>query len=137
LLLFSIKSLFNLPEIIKNTLISVKDIKGKKIHFLSVTPELVENPHYYYYKDHPEDFDAPKGTKEQRTKIKELFNDKLKNECEKLGYGFLDLYKYIKNSHNQNHFYLDEIHLQPNKVQHLIKQEFLLNNIYENRETTW
>lgn len=126
-----------IDEIIHNTLISVKNIKGKKIHFLSVTPELVENPHYYYYKDNPEVFDSPKGTKEQRTEIKELFNNKLKTECEKLGYGFLDLYKYIKNSNNQNHFYLDDIHLQPNKVQHLIKQELLLNNINENRESTW
>ena len=60
------------------------DIKGKKIHFLSVTPELVENPHYYYYKDNPEVFDSPKGTKEQRTEIKELFNNKLK----KIGLSF-------------------------------------------------
>jgi FkbM family methyltransferase len=126
-----------IDEIINNTLNSVKDVKNKKIHFLSVAPELVENPHFYYYKDNPDEFHSPKGTKAQRTEIKELFNEKLENECKKLGYGFLDLYKYIKNSNNQNHYYLDDIHLHPKKVQHLIKQELLLNNVYEKTTSTW
>ena len=111
-----------IKEIVDNYFILIDSIKDKNIIINSVTPELVENPHHYYYKDNLEDFDCPRGTYQERKIYKEIFNKLVEEECNLRGIKFLNIYNMIENSLYKSKLYLDDIHLKPMNVNYLIKR---------------
>jgi FkbM family methyltransferase len=101
-----------------------------KIILFSITPELKETPHWYYYGLYPDAFDCPKGSYDDRKKYKEYFNLKVKENAEKKGYKFISIYEHITRNDKPNKiYYLDDIHLDAKKVNYLIKYELLKNKI--------
>jgi FkbM family methyltransferase len=58
----------------------IDSLHNKNIILFSVTPELKEDPHHYYYSHNPEVFDRPRGTYNERRKFKEYFNQRVKDE---------------------------------------------------------
>lgn len=108
-------------EIVENYF-KLIDFCYKNVIVHSITPELVENPHNYYYKDHKEDFDCPRGTLAERKKYKDLFNKLVKDECDKRCIKFSNIYDMLESSEYKSKFYLDDIHLIPNNVRYLIKR---------------
>lgn len=112
-------------EIVNNYFILIDSIKDKNIIINSVTPELVENPHHYYYKDNLEDFDCPRGTYQERKIYKEIFNKLVEEECNLRGIKFLNIYNMIENSLYKSKLYLDDIHLNPINVNYLIKRSLI------------
>lgn len=117
-----------IEDIVRNYFIMIDNITDKKILIHSITPELVENPHHYYYKDHLEDFDCPRGTLCERKEYKEVFNNLVKNECELRNIGFINIYDMLETSKYKTHFYLDDIHLVPNNVKYMIKRALIEND---------
>ena len=120
-----------ISSVVKNIFDAIDQLTYKNLIFQSVAPEIVEKPHHYYYKDHPEDFDAPQGTMADRISIKEKFQSLVKSECEKRNIRFLDLYQYISNSDKKDFYFLDDIHLKAERVHHLIKKSLIEFNLYE------
>ena len=114
-----------IKEIVDNYFILIDSIKDKNIIINSVTPELVENPHQYYYKDNLEDFDCPRGTYQERKIYKEIFNKLVEEECNLRGIKFLNIYNMIENSLYKSKLYLDDIHLKPMNVNYLIKRSLI------------
>lgn len=102
---------------------------NKNIIVFSIAPELKEQPHWYYYKDHPQVFDCPKGTYAERRKYKEYYNLRIKEEAQKNGYKFISIYEHLVNEFStKDVYYLDDIHLLSKNVYYLIKREFIKNN---------
>lgn len=99
---------------------------SEKIVF-SIIPEMVEFPYQYYYENHLQDFDCPRGTFDERTLYKNYFDSKLKEICLQKKYIYVSIYNYIKNSPNL--YRLDDIHVHPQKVMYLIKYEFIKNKL--------
>lgn len=114
-----------IKEIVDNYFILIDSITDKNIIIHSITPELVENPHHYYYKDHLEDFDCPRGTYQERKLYKEIFNKLVEDKCNLRGIKFSNIYNMIENSLYKNKLYLDDIHLKPNNVNYLIKKSLI------------
>lgn len=104
------------------------DFKQKIV--FSIIPEMVEFPNRYYYENHLQDFDCPRGTFIERTSYKDYFDNKLKQICLEKNYIYVSIYNYIKN--NPSVYKLDDIHVHPQKVMYLIKYEFIKNNLIEN-----
>jgi FkbM family methyltransferase len=124
--------------VVKNIFDAVDQLNYQNLIFQSVAPEIVEKPHHYYYKDHPEDFDAPQGSMADRIEIKEKFQSLMKEECQKRKIKFLDLYQYIANSERKEFYFLDDIHLKSERVHHLIKKCLIEFELYEeNPDNRW
>lgn len=105
-------------------------VQLNKIILFSITPELKENPHWYYYGKYPDAFDCPKGSYDDRKTYKEYFNFKLKEESKKKGYKFVSIYEHlIRDDKLKEIYYLDDIHLNPKNVDYLIKYELIKNKI--------
>lgn len=113
-----------IDEIVENYLTVASGANNKNTILFSITPELKENPHEYYYKDHSEVFDCPRGTMKERVEYKEYFNLRVKEGAEKLGFKFVSIYDYVS---EKEMYYLDDIHLAPQKVFYLIKREMIKN----------
>ena len=114
-----------IDDIVERYLAVVKDAGIKKDTILfSVTPELKESPHEYYYKNLSEVFDKPRGTKKERVEYKEYFNLKVEKEAKRLGFKFVSIYDYVS---EKEMYYIDDIHLAPQKVLYLIKREMIKN----------
>jgi len=111
-------------EIVDNYFTVIKGANNKNTILFSITPELKEQPHWYYYKDHPEVFDCPRGTLSERAEYKKYFNKKVKEEAEKLGLKYISIYDYVN---GKEIYYLDDIHLAPKKVFYLIRREMIKN----------
>lgn len=114
-----------IKEIVDNYFILIDSIPNKNIIISSITPELVENPHHYYYKDNLQDFDCPRGTYQERKNYKEIFNKLMEEGCNLRGIKFLNIYNMIENSTHKNKLYLDDIHLKPINVNYLIKRSLI------------
>lgn len=114
-------------EIVENYFNLIDSI-NKNIIVHSITPELVENPHHYYYKDHKEDFDCPRGTLKERKEYKDLFNKLVKIECDKRNIRFSNIYEMLESSEYKGKFYLDDIHLIPNNVKYLLKRALIYDS---------
>jgi FkbM family methyltransferase len=114
-----------IKEIVDNYFILIDSITDKSIIIHSITPELVEHPHHYYYKDHLEDFDCPRGTYQERKLYKEIFNKLVQEKCDFRGIKFSNIYNMIENSLYKNKLYLDDIHLKPMNVNYLIKRSLI------------
>jgi phage anti-repressor protein len=120
----------NYQTVINNTLENyisyIKSINNKNIILFGITPELKENPHQYYYRDHPEVFDCPKGALAERSSYKDFFNKRLKEISLENNWKFISIYDHIKNQNKiDDVYYLDDIHLKGNYVHYLIEYEFL------------
>lgn len=115
-------------EIVERYFNFLEKLNRKDIIVFSITPELKEEPHWYYYKNNLESFDCPRGTLQERTIYKEYFNEKVKMMCSEMGYKFISIYDYVK---GKSEYYLDDIHLAPNRVYYLIKREFIKNRLVE------
>lgn len=99
---------------------------NRRIIFFSITPELVENPHHYYYKDHPDVFDSPKGSFEERVSYKKYFNKKLEQTCSTNGWKYISIYDYVDEMNKISPvFRLDDIHLNGKNVFYLIEYELI------------
>lgn len=117
-------------EIISRYFLAIDKFENKKIITFSVTPEIKEQPHWYYYKDNLQDFDCPRGTMEERSKFKEYYNGRVKEESEIRGYKFISIYEHIAYlKHDKDKFFLDDIHLKPRNVFYLIKREMIKNGL--------
>jgi FkbM family methyltransferase len=112
-------------EIVDKYFSVIDKIQNKNIILFSVTPEFKEQPHWYYYKDHPEVFDCPKGTLDERQEYKRYFNSRVKEEAEKRGFKFVSIFDHITRDEVIDKYYLDDIHLIPKSVQYLIKREII------------
>lgn len=117
-----------IDEIIDNYFTVIKGANNKNTILFSITPELKEQPHWYYYKDHPEVFDCPRGTLSERVEYKNYFNQRVKEESDKLGFKYISIYDYVN---GKEMYYLDDIHLAPQKVLYLIKREMIKNKLNE------
>lgn len=115
-----------IDEIIDNYFTVIKGANNKNTILFSITPELKEQPHWYYYKDHPEVFDYPRGTLSERAEYKSYFNQRVKEESDKLGLKYISIYDYVNGNEM---YYLDDIHLAPKKVFYLIKREMIKNGL--------
>lgn len=102
----------------------IKRVK-KNVIIHSITPELVENPHHYYYKDHKEDFDCPRGTLLERKGYKDTFNKLVEIECNNRNIKFCNIYNMLEDSEYKSEFYIDDIHLSPLAVKYLIKRALI------------
>jgi len=119
-----------IDEIVSNYFKVIDNIQNKNIVTFSVTPELKEQPHWYYYKDHLEDFDCPRGTYKERREYKEYFNEKVKEESEKRNFKHVSIYEYIVNeTDTKDIYYLDDIHLMPKSVNYLINRELIKSGL--------
>ncbi len=117
-------------EIVNRYFSVIEKIVNKNMIVFSITPEIKEQPHWYYYKDRPEVFDCPKGTLLERSSFKEYFNNLVISECEKRGYKYFSIYDTIlKGDIPAEFYYMDDIHLNPRKVFYLIEREFIKNKI--------
>lgn len=97
----------------------------------SVTPELKEQPHWYYYGINPQVFDCPRGTYAERRMYKEFFNNRIKEESEKAGWKHISIYEHlVEPDKTKDAYFLDDIHLLPKNVTYLIQREFLKNELY-------
>jgi FkbM family methyltransferase len=103
----------------------ISKISNKNKIVFGVIPDLKDNPYQYYYENHLEDFDCPRGTHEERKEYKKYFNQKLIEKSEELGYKYISISDYIENS--KELYALDDIHLAPKKVLYLLKREFIKN----------
>lgn len=122
-----------IDEIVKNYLSAIDSVGNENAILFSVTPELKEKPHWYYYKDHLESFDCPKGSLPERKSYKELFNLKIKEEAEKRGFKYVSIYNELldKKGTPKEVYYLDDIHLESKKVMYLIKRSLLKSGLNE------
>lgn len=114
-----------IEDIVRNYFTLIDSITDKNIIILSITPELVENPHHYYYKDHLEDFDCPRGTLTERKEYKETFNNLVRKECENRNIRFINIYNMLESSKYKSSLYLDDIHLVPKNVRYMIKRALI------------
>lgn len=115
-----------IDNILKRYTEFIDSITNKNIILTSVVPELKEKPFRYYYEEHPDDFDCPRGTYKERRMYKEYFNRKLKQHAINNGYRYIDIYQYIVNEFDTKEFYyLDDIHLKSTNVHYLIKRELI------------
>jgi FkbM family methyltransferase len=115
-----------IDEILNNYITFIDKLSDKKIILSAVVPELKEKPFQYYYEEHPEDFDCPRGTYKERRTYKEYFNKKLEEYSIAKGYKFINIYRYIVNEFDTKDFYyLDDIHLKASNVNYLIKRELI------------
>jgi FkbM family methyltransferase len=106
--------------------------KESELIIFSVTPELKEQPHWYYYEKHLEAFDAPHGTLAERTKYKETFNSMVKQKSAENGMKYVSIYDDILyNGKACDEYYFDDIHLRPNKVRSMIKKAMIDNGFYK------
>lgn len=113
-----------IDDVISRYFSVIDQLGNKKIITFSITPELKEEPHWYYYKDNLEAFDCPKGTLMERSEYKTYFNQQVKEESENRNFKYISIYDYVVGNEL---YYLDDIHLSPEKVFYLIKREFLKN----------
>lgn len=117
-------------EVISNYFSLIDKINNKNIILFSITPELKEKPHWYYYEENPEVFDCPRGSLIERQTFKKYFNENIKIESEKRNYKYISIFDYISDNNKTNEiYYLDDIHLKPNNVFYLIKREMIKNNL--------
>lgn len=116
-----------IDEIVKNYLSVIDSVDNANTILFSVTPELKEKPHWYYYKDHLESFDCPKGSLSERRSYKEHFNLRIKEEAEKRGFKYVSIYNELldEEGNPKELYYLDDIHLESKKVMYLIKRSLL------------
>lgn len=103
-----------------------------QIILFSVTPELKEEPHWYYYGSNREVFDAPHGTLTERRTYKETFNSMIKQKSLENGIKYISIYDWIMDSGmSMERYYLDDIHLHPMKVKNMIRKAFIDNGVYK------
>jgi FkbM family methyltransferase len=115
-----------IDDILKQYTGFIDSLNNKNIILSSVVPELKEKPFRYYYEEHPDDFDCPRGTYKERRMYKEYFNEKLKEYAISKNYKFIDFYQYIVNEFDTKEvYYLDDIHLKSTSVNYLIKRELI------------
>jgi FkbM family methyltransferase len=114
-----------IDNVVEHMFKSLEVLKDYNLILQSIAPEIVENPHHYYYKDHPEDFDAPQGTMQDRIEIKDKFQNKVKIECKNRGIDFLNIYDIIKNSDRKSFYFLDDIHLKSDATLYLVKKKLI------------
>jgi hypothetical protein len=122
-----------IDDILKQYTGFIDSLNNKNIILSSVVPELKEKPFRYYYEEHPDDFDCPRGTYKERRMYKEYFNEKLKEYAISKNYKFIDFYQYIVNEFDTKEvYYLDDIHLKSTSVNYLIKRELIKVGLYYN-----
>ena len=116
-----------LDEILNRYFLYIDSLDFKEKIIFSIVPELVEFPNQYYYENHLQDYDCPRGSFIERTSYKDYFDSKLKHLSNQRGYKYISIYNYIKKI---PHLYmLDDIHLHPKKVLYLIRYEFIKNGL--------
>ena len=117
-------------DIVEKYFYVIDKIGNKNIILFSVTPELKEKPHWYYYKDHPEVFDCPKGTLIERQNFKKYYNKRVEEESLKRGFEYISIFDYIySDGVTKEIYFLDDIHLNPKKVMYLIKRSLLKSGL--------
>jgi FkbM family methyltransferase len=116
-----------IDDIVDNYFSVIDSVGNKNVILFSVTPELKEQPHWYYYKDKPQLFDCPKGTLAERSSYKSKFNSRIKEEAESRGYKYASFYEEIMDEDGKPRemYYMDDIHLEPKKVFYLIKRALI------------
>lgn len=108
----------------------IDSLHNKNIILFSLTPELKEDPHKYYYSVNLDVFDRPRGTYSERRKFKEYFNKIVQEKCLSKGYNFISIYDYLVDEGSTKEiYYLDDIHLKPKNVLYLINREMIKNNL--------
>lgn len=108
----------------------IEKINNNKIIIFSVVPELKEQPFWYYYKDHLEEFDCPRGTYQERRQYKEYFNSRIEEEAKKKNYKYISIYEYLVNeTSTKDIYYLDDIHLKSSNVLYLINREMIKSGL--------
>ena len=108
----------------------IDSLYNKNIILFSLTPELKEEPHKYYYSNNLDVFDKPRGTYSERRKFKEYFNKIVQEKCLSKGYKFISIYDYLVDEESTKEiYYLDDIHLKPKNVSYLINREMISNNL--------
>lgn len=119
-----------IDEIVLKYFIGIDEIKNKNKIIFSVTPELKEQPFFYYYKENPEVFDCPRGTYSERREYKEYFNKRIKEESESRNYKYISIYDYLVNEKDTKEiYYLDDIHLKSSNVLYLIEREIIKSGL--------
>lgn len=119
-----------IDEILGNYFRFINTLNMKNLLLLSVAPELKESPFEFYYNQNPQVFDKPRGTYAERREYKEYFNNGLEMFCKQNGYKFINLYQYLINEFDTKSIYfLDDIHLKPNRVKYLIKKELIKSEL--------
>lgn len=115
-----------LDEIVSNYFSVVDNIKINNKIIFSIVPCLKEYPFLDYYKDHPDDMDRPRGSLDDRQEYKRYFNKRIEQESLKRGIKYLSIFNEVLSlDGKQDKYYLDDIHLNPNKVMYLIKRAFI------------
>ena len=115
-----------IDEVVERYFSVISRLSNRKIITFSVVPELKEEPHWYYYKDNLKDFDCPKGTLVERGAYKDYFNQEISEKSKNNEIKFISIYDYVK---GKDLYYLDDIHLAPDRVFYLIKREFIKNGL--------
>lgn len=97
-----------------------------RLYTFSVTPELKERPHWYYYGNNLQAFDAPHGTLAERRSYKDAFNRLVKQRSLENGIEYVSIYEWLMEEGDaMGDYFLDDIHLSPVKVKNMIRRAFL------------
>jgi hypothetical protein len=97
----------------------------KNIVVFGVVPCFYENPFQEYYIKHPNDFDCPRGTLNERQSYKRKFNDLTEELCLKNNFYYFSIFEdLIISEQVDKKYWLDEIHLNPSTVFPLILENF-------------
>jgi hypothetical protein len=119
-------------EIVERYFEFINIIKNKhginNIIIFGIVPCFYENPFQEYYLKHPDDFDCPRGTLEERQSYKKKYNQLLKENCVKNKFSYLSLFDDVfVDGEVDKKYRLDEIHLNPETIFPLILQKFTKN----------
>lgn len=96
---------------------------------VSVCPCYLESPYEEFYIRNEGSHDRPRGTMKERNQYKKIFNQSMKRYCKDRGIKFISIFNQIQNHADKSSLYLDEIHLDPIKIDDLLKAEFQKNKI--------
>jgi hypothetical protein len=112
-----------ISEIVDNYISFIETtMDPKRLIILSIPPCHVESPFEEYYQENLNVHDRPRGTMKERNSYKKIFNRMMKNYCKSNGIKFISIYNQIENHPDKSSFYLDEIHLDPMKVNSIINR---------------
>lgn len=126
---------FIVNDVVQRYIQGLKCIKNENLIVFSIAPDRMENPFSEYYTNNKDVFDCPRGNYEERRKYKEYFNERLKEEAEANGYKYLSIYEYLVNEKDSKEIYfVDDIHLNPSRVQYLIKREMIKTGLIISNE---
>lgn len=112
-----------IDNIVENYMNLLSGYTCKNIYILDITPCLSEYPFKMYFDQSPSERDREyhhQGTLEERNIYKKYMSTKLEEECNKRGYKFIKTFDYALNN---KELYIDDIHLNGQKVLEHIKEQ--------------